>query len=1322
VLKRLVGPCLVVLLLSNTLMPTTAQIPPLPPVGPVPGCSGIDCLPPACADPCLPDPCILLGQDSAAPLECLGVGPSSGTQSHECGPTEYCDPCDPYGGNWPECDWSVNCDNPGAPCCEPPTAGDYPVCTGTSIIEQQVHTRHACARTMDPVPAAVKEPPLAVTGVLSWQEDAGGHAWTEGCDKVFYTSADVCQGWADQQTFKPQRGVLCGPWVEEGKAVACRLEGALARDPNVGLAFGWERDLPEDGLVSIAEGELVQVAVRAGPLVGVRATNPYSTYVNYEGLETARARVLVYPTQLDGQAIDPGAALLVACTLVEAATGEYVPEAPSGVTPAAGIQAKPVCACSGGNGGATVNLGNGEAVFRLNPFTLRSERGPSISLNMTYRSQDPASGGFAFGPGFSHAYERHLAIQPDGILHYNGDGLADFYNLTALGYTSPPGVFSSLEATSTGYDLVHPHGDRDHYDAQGFLVAYEDRNGNQLRFNRTGAMLHDIIDAHDRKVTLAYDANLRLASIVGVHGAQARFEYANGRLAKVLTTPTAPNTPGPGTTFTWNANGLLATVTDPEGHPYWSTTYTQGNQPGRWLATAQGQGAGSHQYTYDFDRLQTKVTDPLGNVVVYTFQDPAHLFPVAKWVKSNGADPDDHGGNWTYEYNADGLVVREQSPRGVITEYEHDSLNPQRRAQANLLSRTVHPLEPDKTPFDTEYEAYRARFGLPDQEQPIQTTYTYEPLFNQVQTVVEARGNDPTHTPPNKGAGGPSRYTTTYIFDYQEATLGDLNGDGITTQAHGNIIQVVRPTTHPNGAPNPFMTPQASAQAWIETYAYNDHGQVTSYTDAAGTRTNYTYYPSNGQPLDASDLEGYLQSTVQDIPPLDMPEEAEPLTDAVAEKLRTEYDYNPDGGLKSIVDPAGIQADLDVSPRCVIAGFTLNVPNPPKVGLEYDRNDRITKVKTQLAPGLHQVKTSTYDALGRVIQESIGTDVALPGDMTRTTSYVYDGAGNLLQRTNPDGGVETWTYNQRGQEVQHAFQGHPAEKRRYDADGNLVKVIDPTGATTRHQRDGFGRERAVTTPLNHSAYSYYDAADHVIATFRKGGSEARHAVATQTMTGNAFVDRFRDHPELQEVLEILYPPTTEQAVEDIVAVAPDEFKLFLFDERGRMYQEDVVVESSRGRPPDGPLTPGDFRVSTLTEHDVRDRILRSVNDNGHKTTYEYDALGRETNVTDELGNRVQKVYNEQGSVVEKRSVEIGPDGVREFVTRYDYDGAGRLLNETSPSGGVTRKSYDAGGMEPRRRGPHPQLHPLGLIDQRHHGLYPVRGQRQAQQADRRARP
>ncbi|MBI3098185.1 MAG: hypothetical protein HYY93_08090 [Planctomycetes bacterium] len=90
-------------------------------------------------------------------------------------------------------------------------------------------------------------------------------------------------------------------------------------------------------------------------------------------------------------------------------------------------------------------------------------------------------------------------------------------------------------------------------------------------------------------------------------------------------------------------------------------------------------------------------------------------------------------------------------------------------------------------------------------EADIVNAYTYEASFNQTKTHTEPRG-----------------FVTTYFYDYEEATLGDLNDDGITTQANGNLVKIKYPD---------IVSGQPHTQVIEEKFQYNDFCKRQSKRD-----------------------------------------------------------------------------------------------------------------------------------------------------------------------------------------------------------------------------------------------------------------------------------------------------------------------------------------------------------------------------------------------------------------------------------------------------------------------------------------------------------
>ncbi len=152
----------------------------------------------------------------------------------------------------------------------------------------------------------------------------------------------------------------------------------------------------------------------------------------------------------------------------------------------------------------------------------------------------------------------------------------------------------------------------------------------------------------------------------------------------------------------------------------------------------------------------------------------------------------------TRQFNGDGELALETLPEGNSVAYTYDTGNANRLAQGNLLSVQDNP--------DLDRGGDQAM---------IRSTYSYEPVYNQVRLAVEPRGNDNSYVPPF-GVQSAMRYTTRYRLDYEEgcdfaaigakvgrtpaqvqaelaasgmclSPAGDLNSDGTTNQVSGSV-------------------------------------------------------------------------------------------------------------------------------------------------------------------------------------------------------------------------------------------------------------------------------------------------------------------------------------------------------------------------------------------------------------------------------------------------------------------------------------------------------------------------------------------------------
>jgi hypothetical protein len=188
-------------------------------------------------------------------------------------------------------------------------------------------------------------------------------------------------------------------------------------------------------------------------------------------------------------------------------------------------------------------------------------------------------------------------------------------------------------------------------------------------------------------------------------------------------------------------------------------------------------------------------------------------------------------------FDDDGNLVRRVMPEGNEMRYRYATEAPRAR-QSNMVE-------------------LRMVAGPRGGGEDIVVTYGYEPLYNQVASVTDPRGNALQFAPP-LGQASAARYTTRRWFDYQESAapvpeaeqfgidlggvergLGDLNGDGRLDQTAGNLVRVE--------APDVLLEPGNQSAATVQRSRsearWNDRGQPAASIDPEGNITEFQYHP-----------------------------------------------------------------------------------------------------------------------------------------------------------------------------------------------------------------------------------------------------------------------------------------------------------------------------------------------------------------------------------------------------------------------------------------------------------------------------------------------
>jgi RHS repeat-associated protein len=575
-----------------------------------------------------------------------------------------------------------------------------------------------------------------------------------------------------------------------------------------------------------------------------------------------------------------------------------------------------------------------------------------IKLDRTYRPRDSRSR--AFGIGTNHSYDSFIVgdsgsysyaeiVLPDGArIRYNRISSGTNFLDAVFEHTATPGRFYKTQiswvAAINGWQLVFKDGTRWFFDdgflasrpGQAGLLFIQDRYGNELSIARdTAGNVTKITSSSGRWIEFTNDAvNNRITQAKDNINRTYSYTYdASGRLWKVTD-------PENGVTeYLYDSNHNMTSVINPRGHTVMVNEYDANNRVKK-QTLANG---GTYQFAYTLDGngkvTQTDVTDPRGTVKRTTFNPTTgYTTSVTRAVGKPEQQVTTYNrlaGTNQKDNVIDALVVGGTNRK---TSYTYD-------AKGNML--TVTRNAQDANPANH-----------------VTTTYTYEPVFNQVATITD-----------------PLNHTTSFFYD-----------------AFGNLERI------------------RDANNNETTYLYNPQGQPISVTTPAGT-TQLVY--------DFGDLVSVIDPLGNvTIRGLDAIGRLQNMTNPLG--LTSSYTYDNLSRLKSVIDPLNgpiqpTQFDYDPNnnltkvtdaklPTQGITNYTfdnmdrLGTRTDPLAKAEsyvYDLNNNLTVFRDRRL----QATVYEYDALNRRTKATYADG--------SNTIYTYDAGSRLTQISDSTAGVIT---------------------------------------------------------------------------------------------------------------------------------------------------------------------------------------------------------------------------------------------------------------------------------------------------------------------------
>jgi len=335
---------------------------------------------------------------------------------------------------------------------------------------------------------------------------------------------------------------------------------------------------------------------------------------------------------------------------------------------------------------------------------------------------------------------------------------------------------------------------------------------------------------------------------------------------------------------------------------------------------------------------------------------------------------------------------------------------------------------------------------------------------------------------------------------------------------------------------------------------------------------------------------------------------------------------------------------------------------------------------TETDPG-GNASSATYYPDGR-LQSITGPQVSDgQGNPTRyVTQYAYNVSTNTTAITNPDGGIITHTDDSFGKPLTITQQIDATTSRtttyQYDANENLVRMVDPLNNPTTYTYDANGFVTSVQLPgLPASSKTY-----------NQFGGVMSETDAAQTNTVTTTYDANFNPVQVTDLLNgagTFVSSFTYDAMGNVQTYTDANHKTTTYDYDPNGYlvgSIDALNESTRYTydPMGHVATITDPRNKTTQYfYDQLGRPSKVVDANNVATQFLYDNNGNKTDEIDAVGTPVQRTTHYDYDALNRVSKITYPDLT---TKQFFYDFRGNKVTEIDQSGRTTKYAYDLAGQ------------------------------------------
>jgi RHS repeat-associated protein len=734
--------------------------------------------------------------------------------------------------------------------------------------------------------------------------------------------------------------------------------------------------------------------------------------------------------------------------------------------------------------------------------------------------------------------------------------------------------------------------------------------------------------------------------------------------------------------YFFGSAGNLTTQNDRYGNSI-SFTYSSGK-----LTKAKDSAGRELIFSYTGSQV-TSIEDPMGRKVKYAYES-GNLKTVTM--------PGEESARWTFKYDASHQLTEMTDGRGGVTKTEYDGSNrvkKQTDPMERVLKleygesggkRTTTITEPNgSTTFQKFNEAGEPLELIKAKGTGLErkSTFEYNEDYERLKST-DALGHSTTYEYSSAGdltlekdvEGNETKWTYNSTHDVLTETTPKGEQTTYKRDAKGNVEAIERPA--------PGETTQKS------TFKYAANGDLESATDPLGSETKFEY-----------ETYGNLKAEINpegDKATWTYNKDGEQLTEvsprgneegAKASEFETVTERDSRGRPIKVTDPLGREAKVAYDKNGNVESTTNALGQTTK--FTYNANDEQTKVEKPNGDATE----FAYDSMGQVKSRTNGNGYTTKYErdaleqltetidpLERKTKQEYDAAGNLKKSEDALGRTISYTYDKadRPTKVDYSDASTTDVTYEYDKNGNVTKMVDGTGTTTR-EYDQLGRLTEVKNGKSEVVkYKYNLGDEQTEITYPNGETVKREfdkAGRLKKVTDWLGKETTFAYNRDSQVKTTTFPAATEN-VDEYGYNRAGEMTEVSMKKKAEVLASMTYTRDKLGRVEKDVETGFPEVPEYKYEYDTANRLTKS---NG--SSYGYDKANNVTKIssTTYTYDKADQIATASNAAFEfnKLGQRVKETPTGGSATTYTYDQAGNLITSNAPGNESTFK-YDGTGL------------------------------------------